>query len=299
MNWDDIKIYLAMIRHGTVRACAEVLEMSHSTVARRIIALEKQVGTRLFDRTPTGYRLTAAGQEISAAAEAMEKEVLSLERRVVGRDQKLTGQVRIATSDFLATHLLIPNLPGYTRQYPGIDIEVVTAYRAHDLDRREADIALRMTAKPPAHLVGRRLAVVAFAPYASRDYLRQHDLKSNETHWIGYERKIGGATPDWVRQTAFPHLKTWGVFESLLSQLAATRSGIGIGMLPCLIGDTEPNLTRLDATEKTPRLPLWLLTHREVRTTARLRTLMQYIAGVVENHKHLIEGRELWAQRQN
>jgi DNA-binding transcriptional LysR family regulator len=296
LNWDDIKIYLGMTRHGTVRACADALGTSHSTVARRIIALEKQIGTRLFDRTPTGYRLTAAGQEISAAAEAMEKEVMNLERRVIGRDQKLTGQVRIATSDFLATHLLIPNLPAYTRQYPGIDIEVVTAYTAHDLDRREADIALRMTDKPPSHLVGRRVAVVAFAPFASRDYLRQHDLKSNATRWIGYERKSGAATADWVRETAYPHLQTWGVFESLLSQLAAARAGVGIGMLPCLLGDTDPNLTRLDATERTPRLPLWLLTHRDVRTTARLRTLMQYIAGVVEDRKNLLEGRELWAK---
>jgi DNA-binding transcriptional LysR family regulator len=297
VNWDDIKVVLAMVRHGTVRACAEVLGMSHSTVARRIIALEKQIGVRLFDRTPTGYQLTAVGQEISAAAQNMEREVLALERRVVGRDQKLTGHVRIATSDFLATHLLIPSLPVYARQYPGINIEVVTAYTAHDLDRREADIALRVTAKPPPHLVGRRLGFVAFAPFASRDYLRQHDLQSDGLRWIGYERKPAGGIPAWVQDTAYPRLQTWGVFESLLSQLAAARAGVGIGMLPCLIGDTDAALMRLETTDKSPVLPLWLLTHRDVRTTARLRTLMQFIAKVVEAQKDLLEGREIWAKR--
>jgi len=181
MNWDDIKIFLAMVRHATVRAAADLLDMSHSTVARRIIALEKGLGVRLFDRTTHGYKLTPAGRDILATAESMEREVMTLERRVVGRDQKLTGHVRVATSDFLATHLLIPSLPAFGRQYPEINVEIVTGYESLDIDKREADIALRITPKPPPHLVGKRLAAVAFAPFVSRDYLRRHDLQSSTT----------------------------------------------------------------------------------------------------------------------
>jgi len=299
MNWDDLKIFLAMVRHGTVRGSAEVLDMSHSTVARRIVALEKRLGARLFDRTSSGYQLTAAGQDILAGAENMEAEFLTLERRIVGRDQKLTGHVCIATSDFLATHLLIPSLRIYAQQYPAIDIEVVTAYRSHDLDRREADIALRITTKPPPHLVGKRLASVAFAPFASRDYLRQHDSKSDPPRWIGYMRETKPGVPEWVRQSAYPHAPVWGVFESLLSQLSAARAGVGIGMLPCLLGDADPSLSRLETNDDSPTLPLWLLTHRDVRTTARLRTLMQFIAKVVAEHKPLIEGRGARKRRES
>ena len=292
MNWDDIKIFLAMVRHATVRAAADLLGMSHSTVARRIIALEKGLGVRLFDRTTHGYELTPAGKDILATAEGMEREVMSLERRVIGRDQKLTGHVRVATSDFLATHLLIPSLPAFGRQYPEINVEIVTGYESLDIDRREADIALRITPKPPPHLVGKRLAAVAFAPFVSRDYLRHHDLQSSTSCWIGYQRNAPEATPDWVHSSAYPHLPVRGVFESLLSQLSAARAGLGIGMLPCLLGDPDPLLVRLEPGKQPPILELWLLTHRDVRTTARLRTLMQFIAGVVGRNTALLEGRE-------
>jgi DNA-binding transcriptional LysR family regulator len=292
MNWDDIKIFLAMVRQSTVRAAAALLDMSHSTVARRIVALEKQIGVRLFNRTAHGYELTAAGTDILAAAESMEHEVLTLERRVVGRDQKLKGHVRVATSDFLATHLLIPSLPGFATRYPDIDVEMVTGYEALDIDRREADIALRITSKPPAHLVGRRLAAVAFAPFASRDYLREHDLQPATSCWIGYQRNASEAALDWVRRSAYPRLPVRGVFESLLSQLAAARAGMGIGMLPCLLGDPDPLLVRLEPGKEPPMLELWLLTHPDVRTTARLRALIEFIARVVGRNKALLEGRD-------
>jgi DNA-binding transcriptional LysR family regulator len=292
MNWDDIKIFLAVVRHPTVRAAADLLHISHSTVARRIVALEKRMGVRLFNRTIHGYELAAAGKDILAAAENMEREVMTLERRIVGRDQKLTGHVRVATSDFLATHLLIPGLPAFGRQYPEISIEMITGYRFLDIDKREADIALRITRKPPPHLVGKRLAAVAFAPFASRDYLRQHDLQSSASCWIGYQRSAPEEAPDWVSNSAYPHLPVRGVFESLLSQLSAARAGLGIGMLPCLLGDPDPLLVRLEPGKQPPILELWLLTHRDVRTTARLRALMQFIAGVVADNKALLEGRE-------
>src|ERR1700722_4126992 len=292
MNWDDIKIFLAMVRHATVRAAADLLDMSHSTVARRVVALEKGLGVRLFDRTAHGYRLTPAGKDILATAESMEREVMTLERRVVGRDQMLTGNVRVATSDFLATHLLIPSLPVFRRQYPEINIEIVTGYESLDIDRREADIALRITPKPPPHLVGKRLAAVAFAPFVSRDYLRRPDLQSSDSCWIGYQHNDPQVTPGWVHDSAYPHLAGRGVFESLLSQLSAARAGLGIGMLPCLLGDPDPLLVRLEPGKQPPILELWLLTHRDVRTTARLRTLMQFIAGVVGHNKALLEGRE-------
>jgi DNA-binding transcriptional LysR family regulator len=183
-------------------------------------------------------------------------------------------------------------LPAFGQQYPEINIEIVTGYNSLDIDKREADMALRITRRPPPHLVGKRLAAVAFAPFASRDYLRQHDLQSSTSCWIGYQRNAPEGAPDWVRNSAYPQLPVRGVFESLLSQLAGARAGLGIGMLPCLLGDPDPLLVRLEPGKQSPVLELWLLTHRDMRTTARLRTLMQFIAGVVGHNQALLEGRE-------
>jgi hypothetical protein len=194
--------------------------------------------------------------------------------------------------DFLATHLLIPSLPIFGQQYPEINVEIVTGYESLDIDRREADIALRITLKPPPHLVGKRLAAVPFAPFVSRDYLRHHDLQSGTSCWIGYQRNASETPPDWVLNSAYPHLPVRGVFESLLAQLSAARAGLGIGMLPCLLGDPDTLLVRLEPGKQPPNLELWLLIYRDVRTTARLRTLMQFIAGVVGHNKALLEGRE-------
>jgi len=159
-----------MVRHATVRAAADLLGMSHSTVARRIIALENGLGVRLFDRTAHGYNLTPAGKDILATAESMEREVMTLERRVVGRDQSLRTRA-CCHQRFSGDASVDPSLPAFGRQYPEINVEIVTGYESLDIDRREADIALRITPKPPPHLVGKRLAAVAFAPFVSRDYL--------------------------------------------------------------------------------------------------------------------------------
>jgi DNA-binding transcriptional LysR family regulator len=291
LDWNDIKIFLALARRHSVRAAAADARVSHSTVARRIVALEKRLGARLFNRTPAGYEITAAGAEMLVIAEEVARDIDSMERRVSGRDQRLAGRIRIATVDFLATSLLPPCLADFSRRYPEIDFEILIGYKLLDLSRREADIALRFTRTPPPHLVGKRLARAAIAPYASHDYLRQHDLSGDTACWIGYGARGTGGDQGWVRRTAYPHLPVRGVFESLLTQHAATKAGLGIGMLPCMLGDIEPTLRRVPPARDLETWDLWLLTHRDVRTTARLRAFAQFIAQQVTKQKLLIEGR--------
>lgn len=290
MDWNDIKIFLALVRYGSVRAAAIKLDVSHSTVARRIDSFEAHLGVRLFERQSTGFAITPAGEDVLANAEGVENIVHDLELRVLGRDQSLSGNIHLTTMDFLATHLLMPHLAEFSLLYPDINLEVSTTYDALDMSKREADVALRCTKKSPEHLVGKRVATLYMAAYASKSYLNSNQLGMDSSAcWIGYNEE--SPHPKWVKDSDYPHLSARGNFESLLLQLEAAKSGMGIGMLPCLIGDSEKNLSRLPLSHPKPVSDLWLLTHRDVRTTARLRVFTKFLASAIASEQARLEGR--------
>lgn len=290
MDWNDIKLFLALVRTGTVRSAAAKVGVSHSTVARRVEAFEKRLGVRLFDRLPTGYATTQAGEDMLTVAEGIENEIDGLERRILGQDRQLAGNIRVTMVDVLASNLLMPHLTEFTRTYPDIDLEVAITYEPLDLSKREADVALRFTPKPPEHLVGRRLVTVATAAYASTDYLKGRDLRdASSVRWIGFGARV--PYPKWVKESDYPHLPAKGVLDSMLLQLEACKAGMGIGMLPCFLGDIEPTLRRLSPPVAKPNFDLWLLTHRDMRTAARIRVFSDFIATAVRSHRALLEGR--------
>ncbi len=289
LDWDDIKHFLALSRHGSVRAASDKLGISHSTVARRIEAFEKKLGVRLFERSNTGYAITGAGEEVLAVAEQMENKVNGLERRIIGQDSKLSGHIRVTMTDVICTHLLMPHLAEFSNLYPDISLEVIITYDTLDLGKREADVAIRCTQQPPEQLVGKKLATISYAAYATKDYLAQHDLNQNATaRWINFDNR--SSQPAWVKRTAYPHIPVKDVFVSLLLQLEATKAGMGIGMIPCFIGDPEPTLQRLPLSSPHSGHDLWLLTHTDMRTTARLRVFSEFITKAVLSHRDLIEG---------
>jgi molybdate transport repressor ModE-like protein len=211
LDWDDIKHFLALSRHGSVRAASDKLGVSHSTVARRIEAFEKRLGVRLFERSPGGYAITAAGEEVLAVAEQIESEIHGLERRIVGRDQQLSGNIRVTMVDVLSTHLLMPHLTEFAQIYPDIALEVVITYDPLDLGKREADIALRFTQKPPDQLIGKCLSNMHCAAYASAKYIKQHDFDSGTTaRWIDSAKR--GNYPTWIKKSDYPHIPGQGCF---------------------------------------------------------------------------------------
>jgi len=289
MEWDDYRIFLALIRAGSVRAAAEKVGVSHSTVARRIEGFETRMGVKLFDRVAKGYALTAAGQDLLSTAETVEAELHAVHRRLVGQDRRLAGNIRVTMVDVVATHLLMPDLRRFTDLYPDTNIEINITYEALDLTRREADIAVRFVKHPPDHLIGYRLATAANAAYATHEYITHHDLAdSRSASWIGF----GGHNPfpDWVKHSDYPHLPAKGVFDSMLTQLHAARCGMGIANLPCFIGDLDPALIRLPPREPRPGHDLWLLRHRDTRSTTRLRVFSEFIADAVVKYRPILEG---------
>lgn len=289
MQWDDVRIFLALIRAGSVRAAAKNIGVSHSTVARRIEGFEKRMGVKLFDRVTTGYTLTEAGEDLITAAETVEAELHAVHRRLVGQDRRLAGNIRFTLTDVVAMHLLMPDLAKFSKLYPDIHIEIITTYEALDLTRHEADIALRFVKNPPDHLIGHRIAKVFDAAYATQEYAKTHDLSDPESaSWIGY----GGHNPypEWVRRSDYPHLPTKGVFDSMLLQLQAALCGVGIANLHCFMGDPNPNLIRLPPGKPRPSYDLWLLRHRDTLSTARLRVFSEYITEAIANYRPLLEG---------
>ena len=185
MNWDDTRLFLALARSGSARATAADQRVSHSTVTRRVVQLESDLGVRLFDRDVRGYRLTGAGEVMMKSVIRAEDALLTAERKLQGRDAQLSGEIRLTTSNIIATHLIMDDLVEFTRHYPAIDLNVLISYDLFNLSRREADVAVRMlrlSSSPPEDLVGRKLVTIKSCYYSSDAYLAENDpLSANST----------------------------------------------------------------------------------------------------------------------
>jgi DNA-binding transcriptional LysR family regulator len=293
MDWDDIRYFLAVSRTGSIRSAATLLAVNHSTVSRRIGQLEKQLGVRLFEKLPTGYLITPAGDEILDLTERMEEQVNELERKVYGRDAGLSGKLRITLPQILATHLLMPDLVQFARANPGIELEIISSYETLNLTRRQADVAIRLVydnQTPPEHLYGRKLASVYRSVYVSKKMRlsSQPDAEVASICWVVKEED--GPLPAWVIQTYAPAKDSIYLVSDLFTQLAATREGLGASILPCYLGDNDPELERLTPGQSKLYGTLWVLTHGDIRNTPRVRIFTEFIAEVIRSHTEVLKG---------
>ena len=291
MNWDDLKIAMAVAKQNSVRKAAKSLDVHHTTVSRRIEAFEEQLGVRLFDRLSRGYVLTEAGEDLIRSAGRVEEEISAIEARLMGRDKRLSGDIRLAMTSTLAMHFAMPVITRFMNEYPEVSIETLISYELVDLSRREADVILRITDKPPEHLVGRRLGSYCVAAYATPEYLAEHDPTGGpeQCHWVGWDDRV--ELPEWVRQSPFPNVPVRGLINYDFVQGAAAKAGIGIAMMGCFVGDADPGLRRVPGSEPEVRFGIWLLTHKDLLSTARVRVFMDWIAESFQQEKDLMEGR--------
>lgn len=291
MDWDNLRVFMALAREQSVRAAATALGVSHSTVSRRIDAFEQDLGVRLFERLPDGFVLTPFGEDTLKTAQNLEDSVNGLQRRVQGQDARLHGALRVTMPDLLAAKLLMPDLAAFGERYPDIDLEVAISYTPFDLTRREADVAIRITRDPPEQLIGRKVITFARAAYAARDYLARHDPQHQpeSVTWIGWDDHT--RHPSWVRATAVPNAPVRGRMNNAMVQLAACKAGMGLALLPCFMGDSEPDLARVPPGKPEPAWDIWILTHEDLRSTARVRAFMDFMAEAFLSHRDLLEGR--------
>lgn len=297
-DWNDLQFVLAVQRTGTLTAAAKMLGIDHSTAFRRLNALETRLEVRLFERLPGGtYQPTPAGERMAVAAERMEDEALALDRDIAGQDRQLTGQLRVTSSETLAYSRLTGHLAAFRQVHPGIVVELVIDNRVLSLSRREADIALRPIRPKEAELWGRKLAGVAWTFYASPAYLETRgglsanlaDLKQHAL--IGWEETASGImAAAWLARHA-PAAGFVYRTNSLVNQLVAAKAGMGVALLPCYLGDSEPGVTRA-LREPVSELAgeLWIITHADLKGTARVRALFDLVGEGLVKERGLFEG---------
>ncbi|MFT4562828.1 MAG: DNA-binding transcriptional LysR family regulator [Gammaproteobacteria bacterium] len=293
MNWEDIRLFLVLARNGSARATAAKEGMSHSTVTRRVDLLESDLGVRLFDRDVRGYRLTAAGETMLASTVQAEDALLTARRQLQGRDAQLSGEIRLTISDTIATYFLMPHLVEFSETYRDIDLNVLIANDLFNLSRREADVALRFMrvgSNPPEDLIGRNIATISSCYYASDTYLAKNNLwgADCDARWIGWDDEE--RFPDWVKASPFPQFPVYSRFNNVLLQAEATRCGMGLGVLPCFVGDKIEGVIRIPTCEPYHSFDIWVLSHPDLRDATRLRTFRAFIADVVEQEKGLLSG---------
>lgn len=298
-DWNEPRMVLAVAREGNLVRAAKTLGVDHSTVFRRLNTLEKKLGTLLFERIPGGaYQLTSVGERMAAAAECMEDEALAFERDVAGRDRHLSGLLRVTSAETLAYRVLTPHLAAFRKAHPGIVVEFAIDNRILNLSRREADVALRPQRPKEGDLWGRKIAGVAWAVYCARAYLDSNRFKiSNFKHLsrhplIGWDEeapRFGAA--DWLEQTATANAFVYRT-ASLVNQLLAAKAGIGLAVLPCYLGDPEPDLARVVAKPISElAAELWIVTHTDIRNTTRVRAFFDFVCGRLAKERDLFEGR--------
>ena len=292
-DWDDLRFFLAVARAGSVSGAARALDVNHATVSRRVRTMERRVGVRLFERSPDGWTPTAAGLEMQESALRVESEIQAIERQVTGRDEQLVGPLRVATSD-VATRTLMPTFRAFAESHPGIELELVVSNGLSDLARREADVALRTSVGPPADaLVGRRLARVASSLYASVELLDRHGHTSDLAAypWIGFAGGMADSPQArWLDENV-PGARIAMRLEALLVAHNAVRNAVGVAILPCVLGDDDPDLRRVVPDLLVPAGEIWVLTHRDLRATARVRAFIDFVRDSILERRELIEGR--------
>lgn len=291
LDWDDIRYFLQVVRAGSVTRAAARLGINHTTVYRRIAALEDRLGKSLFERSSNGWVLTPVGERIVAFAESMAAEAHNIERQILADSHELSGLLRVTAADHCVERLLMPATRKFIQRYPQIDLEVVATADEVDLAAREADVALRGTDQPPPNLVGKRIAQIGFAVYGTQALKQQAALDPDAEDlpcitWVG----DGHTRPPWIEKS-FPNTRRIYRTTTGTVMLAMARAGLGIARLACVFGDPDRKLQRIPAKYIEPGPALWVLSHVDLRTTARVRIFRDFLVEELEKQRDLIEGR--------
>ena len=288
-DWNDLQSFLAMARTGRLTVAARRMGVDHSTLSRRISALESAMQVKLFERRPAGFVLTPEGEALLADAEAIETLTVRMGARLHSTTAQLTGSVRIGTPEGFGTCFLAPQLAQLSAQHPDLNIELVANPRSFSLSKREADIAVSMARPSQGNVYARQLVDFGLGIYASPAYLAsqppvrsRHDLATHR--WIGYVEDLMWTTElDYlpaVDRNIQPRLH----ISNVISQLAAVAGGAGLGVLPHFMARNEPGLTRVLPGEVQLTRSYWLITHPDTHDLARVQACSQFLIEQAQAH---------------
>lgn len=286
IDWDDVRFFLAVARQGNVTSAADKMGVNHSTVSRRISGMEQKHGARLFDRLPSGYAMTPAAENILPLAKEIEQKQLELERRLIGKDARLQGELTVTIPHDLANYCILPGLPKWQQQYPDIDVKVVVSPELLNMSTRDADLAIRLTPSPPDYLIGKQICPLAHGIYANRSYARRKKTKPQLILW-NHETRL----PVWAKEH-FPDGEVTLRVDDLSTMYAAVKAGIGIARMPCFLPDIkkDKSIARYPLTILASTWSVWVLSHVDLKETARIKVFKSFLISQLQQQKELISG---------
>jgi DNA-binding transcriptional LysR family regulator len=291
MNWDDVRIFLAVARAGQILGAARRLELNHATVSRRIASLEEALRTKLFRRLTTGSELTPAGARFLEIAERMEADMIAARSAVAGDGEDISGTVRIGAPDGFGVAFLATRLGQLTAQHRELTIQLVPVPRSFSLSRREADIVITVERPTEGRLVAGKLVDYTLGLFASRAYAESHGLPESAADLSSHT--LIGYVPDLIVSPSLDYAAEFSpdwhstfAISSALGQAEAVRAGAGIGILHTFVARTMPELIPVEIV--TPiRRAYWLVYHESVRPLRRVQTVASFIASTVEKDRVL------------
>lgn len=288
LAWNDYQVILAVARHGSLNKAAEALGTSHPTLFRRVRDIEASLGTALFERSRQGYRPTAAAAGLLELAAEFDHRLREMERDA---EMAAAGRLTLATTEVLVPRVMPPLLARCRRELPQLTFNMVTSESLANVRQREADIALRSGGEPEGDLIGRVICNIEVAIYAPVDWPKVSEDKLHQHAWITVDETLGHlASSKWL---AAQGLMQRAVVRcsSTLAVCRMVEEGMGIGILPCHLGDANPRLRRVSSLMTDFRSQLWLLTPRQLRGVPKVSAAVECLTTGLRDMKDLFEGR--------
>jgi len=305
VNWDDLKVFLAVHRAGSFAAGGRSLGLNATTVGRRITGFEDHLRARLFTRTSDGLVGTATAEAMLEAAEQMERQAMAIERQMGGKDARLQGTVRLASTGDFSSGFLLDQLGAFRRRHPDIALELLTSSAVHDLSRGAADIAVRFTTpghgvpagpQGPTEVLARRVCGIGIGVFATSAYLERSGVPEDLERLGGFDLVVPGKSLrlmpgyTWCERVRANNRVSLTV-DGLQSIAAATAAGLGLGALPCFMVARYPELIRVCAPHTVDERELWLMMPGDLRRVARVRAVQEFLLEVFEAWEPVLAGR--------
>jgi DNA-binding transcriptional LysR family regulator len=292
LNWDDLRIFLAVARHSGLTTAAQNLNVNHTTVARRLSGLETTLKTRLVIRTPSGVTLTPAGIDLMRFAERMESETLAAQQHLQSADGKISGKVRLATREAFGAWLVCPKIGELQARHPDLVIELVPESRTFSLMKHDVDLSVTVTYPSQDRLITQKLTDFRVGLFASRGYLEREgpvtsldDLKTRQVIWY-VDDMVDVDVPHYLSSIVSTSRSAFRA-TNILAQYAATVSGAGLGILQLYQAGQDPNLVRVLEDEVEETLSYWLSVHPDSRNLPNVRAVMDFLIEIIREKRNL------------
>ena len=297
MNWDDLRLFLAVARSSRLASAASSVGQDATTIGRRIQRLERDLETRLFEQAPSGHVLTGSGQALLEHAESMEAAALGVPRGAGGASGQLAGDIRVSVSEGFGSHIIAPQLARFGAANPQVRVDLIASSGFLNPSRREADLAVMLARPKAGPLLTRKLTDYHLGLYALREQVASGDPITAVADLLRH--RLVGYVPDQIYAPELRYLTEIDVrlqasvrSSSINAQAALIASGAGCGVLPCFIGDRMPALVRLLPQAIDIRRTFWLVVHRDVRKIARIDRFIDWMRGTLAELQPLMLGQD-------